>query len=196
MFLIGDAFFVLPIHLSGDRVTSHYYINYKKDSLLLKNVFPDRSIRLKLNMPAGYESLYSTNSKKQNDSSGMLLVNVSVFHNLDFTALSFPFYKLTTFNGVIPFYSIIKASNEPDRDSTALVGNIVINGKVSVSGICTPLYARTLVEKDLVNILKNEMNKIEADINRPPDTSNVVIPEPAPAPIAAPVIKPGKRRRR
>jgi len=196
LFLIGDAFFVLPIHLSGDRVTSHYYINYKKDSLLLKNVFPDRSIRLKLNMPAGYESLYSTNSKKQNDSSGMLLVNVSVFHNLDFTALSFPFYKLTTFNGVIPFYSIIKASNEPDRDSTALVGNIVINGKVSVSGICTPLYARTLVEKDLVNILKNEMNKIEADINRPPDTSNVVIPEPAPAPIAAPVIKPGKRRRR
>jgi len=147
-------------------------------------------------MPAGYESLYSTNSKKQNDSSGMLLVNVSVFHNLDFTALSFPFYKLTTFNGVIPFYSIIKASNEPDRDSTALVGNIVINGKVSVSGICTPLYARTLVEKDLVNILKNEMNKIEADINRPPDTSNVVIPEPAPAPIAAPVIKPVKRRRR
>jgi len=196
LFLIGDAFFVLPIHLSGDRVTSHYYINYKKDSLLLKNVFPDRSIRLKLNMPTGYESLYSTNSKKQNDSSGMLLVNVSVFHNLDFTALSFPFYKLTTFNGVIPFYSIIKASNEPDRDSTALVGNIVINGKVSVSGICTPLYARTLVEKDLVNILKNEMNKIEADINRPPDTSNVVIPEPAPAPIAAPVIKPVKRRRR
>jgi len=196
LFLIGDAFFVLPIHLSGDRVTSHYYINYKKDSLLLKNVFPDRSIPLKLNMPAGYESLYSTNSKKQSDSSGMLLVNVSVFHNLDFTALSFPFYKLTTFNGVIPFYSIIKASNEPDRDSTALVGNIVINGKVSVSGICTPLYARTLVEKDLVNILKNEMNKIEADINRPPDTSNVVIPEPAPAPIAAPVRKPVKRRRR
>lgn len=195
MFLIGDAFFVFPFHLSGDTVTSHYYINYKKDSLLLKNVFPDRNIRLKLNMPAGYESLYGTNNRKENDSSGLLLVNVSVFHNLDFTALSFPFYKLTTFNGVIPFYSIIKASNEPDRDSTALAGNIIINGKISVKGICTPMYARMLVEKDLVRILKTEISKIEADINRPPDTSNVIIPEPAPAPVHTRVIKPVKRRK-
>jgi hypothetical protein len=196
LFLIGDAFFVLPIHLSGDTITSHYYINYKKDSLLLKNVFPDRPIRLKLNMPSGYESLYGANSKKENDSSAELLVNVSVFHNLDFTAVSFPFYKLTTFNGVIPFYSIIKASNEPDRDSTALVGNIVINGKVNVKGICTPLYARTLVEKNLVNILKTEIGKIETDINRPPDTSQIqpIIPEPIPE--TAPVTKPVKRKRR
>jgi hypothetical protein len=194
LFLIGDAFFVLPMHLSGDRVTSHYYINYKKDSLLLKNVFPDRAIRLQLNMPAGYGNLYAADNKKVNDSAAHLLVNVSVFHNLDFTALSFPFYKLTAFNGVIPFYSIIKASNEPDRDSTALIGNIVINGKVAVKGICTPLYARTLVEKELVTILKGEIDKIETDINRPPDTSNIIIPEPAPAP--APVIKPEKRRRK
>lgn len=192
LFLIGDAFFVLPVHLSGDRVSSHYYINYKKDSLLLKNVFPDRAIRLTLNMPAGYENLYGTVNRKENDSSGQLLVNVSVFHNLDFTALAFPFYKLTSFNGVIPFYSIIKASNEPDRDSTALIGNIVINGKVAVKGICTPLYARTLVEKELVTILKTEIDKIETDINRPPDTSNIIIPEPAPAPV----IKPVKPRRR
>lgn len=194
LFLIGDAFFVLPVHLSGDAVTTNYYINYKKDSQLLRNVFPDHPIRLKLNMPAGYETLYGNDDLKKNDSSYNLLVNVSVFHNLDFTALAFPFYKLTSFNGVIPFYSIIKASNEPDRDSTALIGNIVINGKISVKGICSPLYARTLVEKNLVTVLKKEIARIETDINRPPDTSNIFLPPPEPLP--APVTKPVKARKR
>jgi hypothetical protein len=184
LFLIGDAFFVLPYHFSNDAVTTNYYINYKKDSALLRNVFPDSGIQLKLNMPPGYETLYNGNDAvtKKRDSPYHLFVNVSVFHNLDFMALSFPFYKITTFNGVIPFYSIIKASNAPDMDSTALIGNIVINGKIAVKGICTPLYARTLVEKNLASILKNEVSKIEADINRPPavDTGAAIIELPLP----------------
>jgi len=192
LFLVGDAFFVLPVHLSGDTVTSRYDINYKKDSLLLRNVFANQPVRLQLNMPPAYQKLFGAESKRMPDSAAPMLVNVSVFHNLDFTAVSFPFYKLTSFNGVIPFYSIIKASNEPDRDSTALVGNLVINGKLTVKGICSPLYARTLVEKELVAILKKEISKIEVDINRPPDTSNLVIPEPVPAPVARPL----KARRR
>ena len=183
LFLIGNAFFILPYHYSEDKVTSSYYINYKKDSALLRNVFPDTAIQLKLNMPPGYEILYrkDSNAVKKKYNPFHLFVNVSVFHNLDFTALSFPFYKLTSFNGAIPFYSIIKASNAPDMDSTALIGNIVINGKISVKGICTPEYARTLVEKHLAVILKKEMDKIEEDINRrpPADTiATIIIPQP------------------
>jgi len=166
----------LPYHYSEDSVTTSYYINYKKDSALLRNVFPDSGIQLKLNMPPGYETLYRNNDSgmRKRDSPYHLFVNVSVFHNLDYMALSFPFYKITTFNGFIPFYSIIKASNAPDMDSTALIGNIVINGKIVVKGICTPIYARTLVEKNLASILKKEVSKIEADINRPPVIDSVI----------------------
>jgi len=184
LLLIGDAFFVLPYHFSANTITTDYYINYKKDSLLLRNVFPDSGIRLTLNMPPGYEKMYENTGSKKNDTlHHNLFVNVSVFHNLDFTALSFPFYKITTFNSVIPFYSIIKASNAPDMDSTVLIGNIVINGKLSVKGICSPVYARTLVEKNLVGLLKKEMDKIETDINRrpAPDTIiNAIMPIPPP----------------
>ncbi len=190
LFLIGDAFFVLPWHLSSDTITSNYYINYKKDSLLLRNVFPDSGIELKLNIPPGYEKMYEgidIGVKKNDSLQHQLFVNASLFHNLDFTALAFPFYKVTSFNSVIPFYSIIKASNAPDMDSTALIGNIVIKGKVMVAGICTPQYVRTLVEKDLTGILKKEMNKIEVDINRKPDTLSLVpLPLPAPPPVQKP----------
>ena len=64
LFLIGDAFFVLPVHLSGDTVTSNYYINYKKDSLLLRNVFTDQQIRLQLNMPPAYQKLFIAKAKR------------------------------------------------------------------------------------------------------------------------------------
>jgi hypothetical protein len=193
LFLIGDAFFILPYHFSSDTLTTSYYINYKKDSLLIRNVFPDSGIQLKLNMPPGYEILYKTNDSaiRKRDSPYHLFVNVSVFHNLDYIALSFPFYKITSFNGVIPFYSIIRASNAPDMDSTALIGNIVINGKIIVKGICTPIYARTLVESKLTAILKKEVSKIEADINRRPvvDTLLNAIDE-------EPVIEPQKKKKR
>ncbi|MEP6747640.1 MAG: hypothetical protein ABJB86_07935 [Bacteroidota bacterium] len=185
LFLIGDALFVLPYHLSSDSVTTNYYINYKKDSLLLRNVFPDSGVQLKLNMPPGYEALYNSidGGAGKRDSPNHLFVNISVFHNLDFMALSFPFFKVTSFNGVIPFYSIIKASNAPDMDSTVLVGNIVVNGKLSITGICSPVYARALVEKDLASILKKEMDKIQIDINRQPikDTSIKILTPQQPA---------------
>lgn len=178
LLLIGDAFFVLPFHFSEDTIATNYTVNYKKDSALLRNVFPDSAIRLRLNMPPMYEAIYRTidSGVKKPGNPYRLFVNVSLSHNLDFTALLFPFYKVTTFNSVIPFYSIIKASNAPDMDSTALIGIININGKLAVKGICTPIYARSLVEKELTAILKKEMNKVEIDINRPPDTSGVNLP--------------------
>ncbi len=183
LFLIGDALFVLPFHISSDSITSKYEVNYKRDSLLISNVFSDSAIQLRLNMPPLYDTIYkSTDSlAKRPKSDSYIMVNVAVFHNLDFTAVSFPFYKVTTFNSVIPFFSIIKASNAPDMDSTALVGNIIINGKLSIKGICSPVYAKGLLEKELVRILQKELYKIEADINRrpPPDTTALPI-EPLP----------------
>jgi len=175
LFLIGDALFVLPYHFSNDSITSSYDVNYKRDSSLLANVFPDGNIQLRLNMPPLYENIYNSSDSlsKRPKSPSYILVNVGVFHNLDFTAVAFPFYKVTRFNSVIPFYSIIKASNAPDMDSSALVGNIVISGKLSIKGICSPVYAKGLVEKELVRILQKEMNRIETNINRrpPPDTT-------------------------
>ncbi len=194
LFLIGDALFVLPFHLSSDKITSTYDVNYKRDSLLLKNIFSDSTIQLRLNLPPLYENIYKSSDSfaKKPVSSSYILVNVSVLHNLDFTAVSFPFYKVTSFNSIIPFYSIIKASNAPDMDSTALVGNITINGKLSIKGICSPVYAKGLVEKELVRILQKELNKIETDINRRPviDTSVQFI---APSPL---IQKHIKRKRR
>jgi hypothetical protein len=182
LFLIGDALFVLPYHLSSDKITSTYDVNYKKDSLLLKNVFQDSSIQVRLNLPPLYEAIYKSPDSvaKKPEKPFFILVNVSVLHNLDFTAVSFPFYKVTSFKGIIPFYSIIKASNAPGMDSTALVGNITINGKLSIKGICSPVYAKTMVEKELVGILQKEMNKVELDINRHPiaDTVQIITPEP------------------
>ena len=183
LFLIGDALFVLPYHLSSDKITSTYDVNYKKDSLLLKNVFQDSSIQVRLNLPPLYEAIYKSPDSvaKKPEKPFFILVNVSVLHNLDFTAVSFPFYKVTSFKGIIPFYSIIKASNAPGMDSTALVGNITINGKLSIKGICSPVYAKTMVEKELVRIFQKEMNKVELDINRHPIADTVVqiiTPEP------------------
>lgn len=191
LFLIGDALFVLPYHISSDTITSTYDVNYKRDSLLLQNVFPDSSkIELRLNMPPLYDAIYknSGSAVKKPEQSSYILVNVTVFHNLDFTAVAFPFYKVTTFNSVIPFVSIIKASNAPDMDSTALVGNITINGKLSIKGICSPVYAKSLVEKELVRIIKKEFSKIETVINRRPvqDTTVSIV---APAPVKTPRLK-------
>lgn len=185
LFIVGNALFVLPYHLSSDKITSTYDINFKKDSLLLRDIFRDSTIQLRLNMPPLYDAIYKSADSiaKKPQREYFVMVNVSVFHNLDFTALAFPFYKVTSFKGVIPFYSIIKASNMPDMDSTALVGNITINGKLSVAGISSPVHARSLVEQELVRILSTEMSKIELNINRRPveDTLiNPVLAEPAP----------------
>ncbi|MEO5594831.1 MAG: hypothetical protein ABIR15_19855, partial [Chitinophagaceae bacterium] len=66
------------------------------------------------------------------------------------------------------------------------------NGKLSIKGICSPVYAKGLVEKELVRILQKELNKIETDINRRPviDTSVQFI---APSPL---IQKHIKRKRR
>ncbi|MEO6313775.1 MAG: hypothetical protein ABIU63_02865 [Chitinophagaceae bacterium] len=183
LFLIGDALFILPYHLSSDKVTSVYDVNYKKDSLLLKNIFLDSSVQLRLNMPPLYEAIYksSDSNSKKREAEHYMFVNVAVFHNLDFTAVAFPFYKVTSFKGVIPFYSIIKAADMPGMDSTALVGNIIINGKLTVAGIASPVYARSLVEKELVRIIEKELGNVEVNVNRQPIADTLVqkiTPEP------------------
>jgi len=196
LFLVGDALFVLPFHLSSDKITSTYDVNFKRDSLLLNNIFLDSNIQLRLNMPPLYDAIYKSADSiaKKPAQPYFILVNVEVFHNLDFTAVSFPFYKVTNFKGVIPFYSIIKASNAPEMDSTALVGNIIINGKLSVAGISSPVYARSLVENELVRIISKEMNRIEKDINRrPPVDTSAVVPEPVIELKPAPAVR---RKRR
>jgi hypothetical protein len=178
LLLLGDAFFVLPYHYTEDNITTSYFVNYKKDSPLLKNVFADSAVHLRLTMPPLYDILYraADSGNKPVSGSQRLFVNIAVSHNLDFTALVFPYYKVASFNSIIPFYSIIKASNKPDMDSTALIGNITISGKLTVKGICTPVYARSLVEKELIKIMKREMDKVEQDINRPADTSSQGVP--------------------
>jgi hypothetical protein len=164
LFIVGNALFVLPFHFSDDNIVTSYFTNYKKDSDLIHAVFPDTSVfRLELNMPERFKAIYKAKDSATNRSP--LLVNVSISHNLDFTAVSFPFYKRTNFNAIVSFSNIIKLSNKPERDSTALIGNIVVNGRLNLKGICTPVYARTLVERELVNIIASEMNKIEQDVN-------------------------------
>jgi hypothetical protein len=98
-------------------------------------------------------------------------------HDLDFTALLFPFYKSARFNGNISFYNVIRASNMPEMDSIALIGHTEINGRLVVKGICTPIYARDLVDQEIASILRKEMDRIEKTINQPPapDTTQAAV---------------------
>ncbi len=184
LFLAGNAFFILPVHLTSGGVTSSYYINYKKDTALLHEVFQDNKVTLRLNMPPGYAKMTPAASGVKGDSTGQsVFVNMPIYHNLDFTTLLFPFLKVTSFDGVIPFYSIIRTSADNSADSTALVGNIVVNGKVKLAGFCTPMYVRSLVEKELVSIVTAEMARIEKGINQHPVADTMIIPEVKPAPV-------------
>ena len=185
LFVVGNAFFVLPVHFSKDVLTTDYSINYKKDSDLLRAVFPDSNIHLQVNMPAAYENFYKeTNTTDfRTGKQSYILVNVSVSNNLDYASLLFPFYKAASYNSIIAFYSIIKVANAPERDSTVLIGNISIKGKLSVAGICTPIYVRGLVEKELVNVFKREMHLVEQDINKRPVVDTTINPVIEPAPV-------------
>ena len=96
LFLIGDALFVLPYHISSDSITSTYDVNYKRDSLLLKNVFPDsNNIQLKLNLPPLYANIYKSPDSiaKRPESPSYILVNVAVLHNLDLQQFLFLFIR-------------------------------------------------------------------------------------------------------
>lgn len=168
LFVIGNSFFVLPLHLSSDSIVNSHVTNYKTDSFLLHTVFPDSVIPIKLNMPTLYDALYyKNNSPVVSKAHPPLIVNVSFLDDLGFFSLMFPFYKSINCIGDISFYSIVKIGDQPARDSTALIGNIKINLRLSVKGICTPLYVRTLVEKEFIDILRKEMDKVEKDINKP-----------------------------
>jgi len=168
LFVIGNALFVLPFHFSSDKVVTTYTINYKKDSFLIHSVFPDSPHCLEITLPSGYNALYNTNAKKKSPTGKPCMhVNVTMTHNVGFMSLLFPFYKSTRFDSDISFYSIVTVGDLPGSDSVALIGNIHVNGLLSTGGICSPLYARTLVEKSLLDILKKEMDKVEVGIDRP-----------------------------
>lgn len=174
LFAAGNAFFVLPWHWSSDNIRSTVSCYYKKDDALLKAVFLDSPVAIRPNLAPAYDYLYqkSTATGPTLHAQRFLFVNLPVSHDLDFTAIVFPFYKVASFNGVVPFYSVIKTGVQ-SLDSVALVGNITVTGKLTVKGICTPLYARSLVEKEIIRAVKSQMADIEKSLNMPPDTSAV-----------------------
>ncbi|MEP6700228.1 MAG: hypothetical protein ABJA85_02895 [Bacteroidota bacterium] len=168
LFVVSNSLFVIPLHFTKDNVTSNYIINYKKDSVLLHAVFPDSIISLKLKLPPLYDAIYNRKAHAARDNGNPpLLVNVSFLDNLDFFSLVFPFYKSTSIKGEISFHSSIIIDDQPGRDSIALIGNITIQIRVSVIGICTPQYVRLLVQNEFIHILQKEMLKVEKDLNRP-----------------------------
>ena len=59
LFVIGNAFFILPFHVSDDNIVTSYFTNYKKDSDLLHTVFSDTGVfHLQLNMPERFNAIY------------------------------------------------------------------------------------------------------------------------------------------
>jgi hypothetical protein len=168
LFLLGNALFVLPVNISSKKITTEYIVNYKKDSFLLQAAFPDTVIKLELNMPGKYHVWEAelNKSKAKADSYPVLHVNTFLLNDVGFTPLAFPFYKSVNFNAQIVFQSNIINADDLEADSVALIGNIVVQGKLRVIGICNPLKAKELVEKELVAILNKEIRKIEADINQ------------------------------
>jgi hypothetical protein len=166
LFVIGNALFVLPFHFSDDKVVTSYQTTYKKDSALIHAVFPDSPLCLELSLPTGYDGIYKSIDKKISPTGKQCMhVNATLTHNVGFMSLLFPFYKSTQFNSDISFYSIITIGDKPGSDSVALIGNIHVNGRLAVGGICSPLYARNLVEKSLMDILKKEMDGVQKKIN-------------------------------
>ncbi len=167
LFLLGNAFFVLPLQISRDTVTTKYSVNYKKDTPLLQTAFADTIIRLELNMAGKYLRWYQDLNKGNPGSKRhpLLHINVAISHDLGFTPLAFPFYKSANFDAQMAYQSVIINSEQIGVDSVALIGNIIVRGKLRILGICTPLHAKELVEKELVRILNNEMNKLQQDIN-------------------------------
>jgi hypothetical protein len=175
LIVLGNAFFVLPLKLSSNSISTDCTLNYKRDTILLQDAFPDTTIRLVLNMPPNYEAIYNGLERKTSSATDSLHVNVLLSHNVGFTALAFPFYKSSNFNASITFQSIINNTQQQGADSVALIGHIDIFGKLRILGICSPLEARKLVEKELVAIVHKESKKIEADINH---HLQVTFPEP------------------
>jgi hypothetical protein len=167
LFLLGNSFFIIPVNISSNGVTTTYSVNYKKDTLLLQTAFPDTTIRLELNMPGNYQRWYQQHNKATAAAIQHPHINVNVFvsHNLGFTPLAFPFYKSANFKAQLAYQSTIINTEQQGVDSVALIGNIIVLGKLRIAGICTPLHAKEIVEKELAAILQKEMDKIERDIN-------------------------------
>jgi hypothetical protein len=196
LFALGNAFFALPFHVGSQKITTSNTENYKKDSVLIRTVFPDSPICLKLNLESKYLAiLQKTDSMICASSNPIpLLVNINVKHDVDFLSVIFPFYKSDNFNAEISYRSILKIEDQPDRDSLALNSQVAVKGNITLLGIFTPMYARKLVENELAMIVKKEMEKVKWDVNKPEaiDTS-YLIPEPV-EPVK-PVKKAKKRRK-
>ena len=103
LFALGNAFFVLPYHVGSQKITTSNTDNYKKDSVLIKTVFPDSPICLKLNLESKYLAiLQKTDSMSCASSNPIpLLVNINVKHDVDFLSVILPFYKSDNFNAEI-----------------------------------------------------------------------------------------------
>jgi len=195
LFALGNAFFVLPLHLGSQKITTSNTINYKKDSVLIRTVFPDSPICLKLNLESKYLAILQKSDSMTCASPNPipLLVNITVTHDVGFLSVLLPFYKSDNFNAEINYRSILKIIDQPERDSLALNTQVAVKGNVTLAGIYSPMYARNLVENELAMIVKKEMEKVKWDVNKPEavDTTTIFI-EP---PVIAPVKKPKKKRK-
>jgi hypothetical protein len=194
LFLLGNAFFVLPVHISRDTVSTEYSVNYKKDTPLLQTAFADTVIRLELNMAGKYLRWYQdlNKGKPGPQQHPILHMNVAISHDLGFTPLAFPFYKSANFDAQMAYQSVIINSEQRGVDSVALIGNIIVRGKLRVLGICTPLHAKELVEKELVRILHKEVYLLQQDVN---EHLRVRFPVPAlPVKEKLPVKRLGKKK--
>jgi len=194
LFALGNAFFVLPLHLGSQKIATGNTINYKKDSVLIKTVFPDSPICLKLNLESKYLSvLQKTDSMSCASPNPIpLLVNITVKHDVGFLSVLLPFYKSDNFNAEITYRSILRIIDQPDRDSMALNARVGVKGNLTLIGIYSPMYARKLVENELAMIVKKEMDKVKWDVNKPEaiDTTTIFI-----EPVKPPVKKAKKKRK-
>ena len=198
LFALGNAFFVPPLHLGNQKITTSNTIDYKKDSVLIRTVFPDSPICLKLNLESKYLA-----SRQKKDSMICaspnpipLLVNINVKHDVGFLSVLMPFYKSDNFNADITYRSILRIVDQPERDSLALNTHVAVKGNITLLGIYSPMYARSLVENELAMIVKKEMDKVKWDVNKPEaiDTTAIFI-EPEKPTVKPPVKKAKKKRK-
>jgi hypothetical protein len=167
-FVVGNGFFLLPVNLASNNISSQHATYYKRDTLVLQSAYADTSLHLALNMAGRYQTLYDDviAAKGKIVPKPTLEVNVVMLDDVTFMSFMFPFYKSSRFNAQISFHSNIINTEQLGIDSVALIGHIIVSGKLSVLGICTPLKAKQMIEKEMAGILEKEMTKIEADINQ------------------------------
>lgn len=171
LFALGNAFFVVPVHwysasVKISKVSNASYNTEGLKKTVLRDSFylvPEISPRYK----TLYSQLYPPHAKPAGDSIFPITVKVFIVHDVEFTALATPFYKVSDFNAQLMFNSEQEYNTRPSGNSPVLVSNMMILGKCSIAGICSPPEARKVIEKKLLELVKQQLDLMEKDINQP-----------------------------